>query len=219
MKLGGLLSCVLLAACRPADSGAERNGFARPARFEAPATPPSRVAAGPSESDHSIVPPGHPSLCRTGEKFLFACDLGRSKVAVCGGTSPSGRDYAQYRFGRPGRLELVHPAGLEEGAGSMTWAFTGYSGGGESQIRFVNEGVEYVVYSSVTRAGFDEENFSAHDFRGGLLVRRGNRTLSKMSCQASADAQPDINNGADAQVDLMMTKRFMPEGAFVMPEK
>src|SRR5689334_9746654 len=69
-----------------------------------------------------------PSLCRAGEQALFQCRIGARTVSLCGGTGAANQAYVQYRFGRPGQVELAYPEG---GSGTLSWASTGYSGGGE----------------------------------------------------------------------------------------
>jgi hypothetical protein len=212
VKIGWLLCCAALAGCGAASDPGGKAAPASNASRPAERSPERQSAAQDAEI---TVPPGSNTLCRAGELFIFACSLGREMVAVCGGRSPSGRGYAQYRHGVPGNLDLVYPGALDAGPGSLSSAFRGYSGGGESQIRFVNDGVEYVVYSRMTRTGFGPDGNNNNDFEGGLFVRRGTRMISNRRCVASADPQPDVNNGADATVDLSTAERYMPEGAFV----
>src|SRR5690242_7709451 len=77
--------------------------------------------------------PGAPAsgLCRAGEAAIFSCRAGAKQVSVCGGQA-NGRRYAQYRFGRPGKLELAYPA--QPAGGGLRFASVAYSGGGEGQV-------------------------------------------------------------------------------------
>jgi hypothetical protein len=49
------------------------------------------------------------SLCKPGEKVLFQCRIDRRTASLCAGTGPEGK-FVQYRFGRPGAVELAFPA-------------------------------------------------------------------------------------------------------------
>jgi hypothetical protein len=155
--------------------------------------PEAQGAAAPARAPHQ-------SLCARGEAEIYQCRIGGQFVAVCGGQA-NGRTYAQYRHGTPGHLDLVYPATTGDGAGSFTYARTGYSGGGELQIRFLNQGVEYILYSSTIRTGFgNHPNNPA--FIDGLIVRHDGHTLSSRRCSGESIG--------DAEVE-----RYMPEGAFV----
>ncbi|HEY0115027.1 MAG TPA: hypothetical protein VGB54_04840, partial [Allosphingosinicella sp.] len=147
------------------------------------------------------------SLCAPGETPLFQCRIGSRRAAVCGGRSASGQAYAQYRYGRPGALELAYPATTNGGTGNMVRAIIPYSGGGEAQFHFTNEGHQYVVYSRMVRTRFDGRN-NAPRFSAGIMVRRDGRTLADRAC----------SDGQDANVDLGAAEPFIPEGEPVEAE-
>jgi hypothetical protein len=159
------------------------------------------AANDPADSTRATAP----SLCRASEAVLFQCRIGGTLAAVCGGHA-NGRSYAQYRHGAPGRLDLAYPADPAAGPGSMSYASAPYSGGGEAQIRFVNQGSEYVIYGAVIRTGFGRGGNRPVE-EDGLLVRRGGRTIANLRCAGHVDA-----------VDLGHLSDFLPEGEFVERE-
>ena len=141
---------------------------------------PHRGAAAPPAHDA----PG--SLCARGEEVIFHCGVGRKMVSVCGGRRPA--PHAQYRFGRPGDIELAFPG---PGQSGLTYAREIYSGGGALQIRFSNAGHDYAVYSLTVRTGFRGRNNPR--FSDGVMVRRGGRLIANLSCttEVRSDARPE----------------------------
>lgn len=142
------------------------------------------------------------SLCAPGETPLFQCRVGRKMAAVCGGRA-GGATYAQYRFGRPGALELTYPQS-RSGAGTMRRALIPFSGGGEAQFHFTNAGHQYVVFSRTVRTGFGDGPNNP-EFSAGINVLRGGRTLRTLGC----------SDGDSANVDLGAAEPFIPEGEAV----
>jgi hypothetical protein len=128
------------------------------------------------------------SLCKQGEQVLFQCRVDRRTAALCAGAGPEGR-FVQYRFGRPGALELAFP---ERGSAGLSRARTAYSGGGELQVNFRTGGHLYVLYSRTVRTGFGAEG-NQPDFQAGIAVVRGKRMISDRRCTDADDfaSSPD----------------------------
>ena len=65
--------------------------------------------------DHSLTASAEPlkvtSLCARDEKIIWSCETATRKiVSICGSRQlDKQRGYLQYRFGRPGRVELEYP--------------------------------------------------------------------------------------------------------------
>ena len=128
------------------------------------------------------------SLCKPAEDVLFQCRIGRRTAALCAGAGPEGR-FVQYRFGRPGAVELAFP---ERGSTGLSWARTGWSGGGELQVHVHTGRHLYDLYSRTVRTGFGREG-NRPDFQAGLAVVRDRRILSDRRCTNADDfaASPD----------------------------
>lgn len=141
------------------------------ALLPAPGTARLRPRSGPPQS-----------LCRPGEDVLFQCRVDRRIAALCAGAGPGGR-FVQYRFGRPGAVELAVPA---RGSAGLSWARTGYSGGGELQVNVRTGRHLYVLYSRTVRTGFGRGG-NRPDFRAGVAVVRGHRLLSDRRCTNADD--------------------------------
>jgi hypothetical protein len=216
-----LLGCAALAGCGVSSANVAEQGPAgangAAANVAAPAAPSATNAATANAAASAAAPVVGNSLCTAGEDVIFSCRMGAQRVSVCGGTGAAGRTYAQYRHGTPGHLDLVYPAQTDAGPQTMTRAFTGFSGGGEAQVRFVNAGTEYVVYSGAVRTGFGADGRNNTEFEGGVLVRQSGRVLSRQVCDdlARTDADAAAVAAPEANVDLATAERFMPEGNFV----
>jgi hypothetical protein len=155
------------------------------------------LIAPQAEAGAAQARPARGGLCAPGEVIIFQCGIGRKMVSVCGSRTPS--PHAQYRFGRPGAVELSYPSRSE---GGLSWARAMYSGGGELQIRFRSGGLDYAVYSRTIRTGFGADGRNNPQFSDGVMVRRGSRVISNRACttEIRADGQPED---------------FMPEGTML----
>lgn len=150
-----------------------------------------------------------PNLCGAGETPLFQCvTTGGKQVAVC--AAKGGSPAVQYRFGAPGRLELTYPAAGSRGVGTMRWASTAYSGGGEMQIQFDNGGVTYVVYAGMYRTGFGADGKNNPVDELGVLALRSGKVISRRKCTAAP-----VQGGAHDWINEPATKAALPEGKFI----
>ncbi len=129
---------------------------------------------GSGKLDHAAALPAiSATLCRADEQPLFSCPLATRLVAVCGGA-----DGAVYRFGRPGHVELE--------ATVLGLAETAFSGGGETQISFRHGGYRYIVFDRTVRTGFAADGHNDSQFSAGLVVQRGDTTVSTQLCRTDA---------------------------------
>jgi hypothetical protein len=100
------------------------------------------AAAGPAAAA--------PGLCTDSETVFLACQVADPKVppgearwvSLCGHPPQA----LQYRFGRPGRIELQYPQ--DPAAGMDQFGFAHYKrlGTDRVEIRFVNRGTEVVLF-------------------------------------------------------------------------
>ncbi|OYY71712.1 hypothetical protein [Sphingomonas sp. 28-63-12] len=138
--------------------------------------------------------------CSAAEEPLFNCAIGTRTVSVCGGGAGSSA-YAQYRYGKPGKVELSSP---RQGPGSLIFARTGYSGGGEEQFSFANGDFHYVAYSRTIRTGFDAGG-NRPDFEDGLFITRAGKLVADKRCTGRLT----ISGGAE---------KYLHEGEIIYPE-
>ena len=128
-----------------------------------------------------------PVACAQGERTLFFCEAGRKQIAVCGVTDAKGKPSAQYRYGSD-TAELV----LADGR----FASVPYSGGGESQIEFVNDATRYIVYSRTVRTNFKAGEPNDPEMTDGVMVVRGGKVLSDKQCTSDPQSV-DVMAGDD----------------------
>lgn len=103
-----------------------------------PATPAAANAAGPA-----AAPPTATGLCQTGETVYFSCRVRAGKqVALCGRLPAA----LQYRFGRPGQVELAYPASAASGPQAMAYAGYARYQTERQTVRFNTDGAEYTVF-------------------------------------------------------------------------
>lgn len=141
------------------------------------------------------VAPAAKGLCTINETPIFECSTGAKKVAVCAGATD-----VQYRAGTPDKIDLSSPAG----SAGLSYSSQSYSGGGESQVRFVNGSYAYTVYSGVYRTSFGADEPNNPEFVSGVVVTKGGKLVSNRKCVLPA--------GADLDLDL--AQKRLPEGEF-----
>ena len=150
------------------------------------------------------------SLCHPTEQVLFQCALGTRQVAMCSAGAP-GKELVQYRFGKPGRIELSYPAEPAHGPDTLVWAYTGFSGGGGMQIHFDNAGTQFVLYSNMVRTGFGSDELNYPMDQLGLFATRNGRLIYDKHCNAHVS----FSRGHDDWIDEARTKASLPEGEYI----
>jgi len=109
------------------------------------------------------------SLCAGGETAYFECAMASGKLlAVCGALP----ERLQYRFGRPGAVELAHPAAADEGPKTLLIARYHRYRTDRLALRFEREGVSYSV--------FDDQEDGRR--RGGVEVKTADARVHELVC-------------------------------------
>ena len=89
------------------------------------------------------------SLCRAEEQLFFTCQVtGSSKlISLCGSKSlDARRGYLQYRFGKPGAVELQFPRDRANTQRVFRYAHYFRAQVDRTEVTFDNEGYRYVVF-------------------------------------------------------------------------
>ena len=105
------------------------------------------------------------SLCEPGEAVQFSCPMGRGRLLSVCGQPPAA---LQYRFGKPGRIELRYPADAAQGPQLFLFAQYMRYQVDRVALHFTNDGTEYEVFDEredgqrsagvrVSKAGADRE--------------------------------------------------------------
>lgn len=108
---------------------------------------------------------------------VFACSFGSRQVEVV-------REGARltYRFGRPGRPELVLAG--DAASGNLFYHRTLYARGEDQTLRFTSGAHSYVIFNAWAAPNLYGEG--ARDY-SGLLVLRGDRVIRRMNCREGGD--------------------------------
>ncbi len=123
-------------------------------------------------------------LCAKGEAVVFGCDIGRKQVSLCASKDLSATSgYLQYRFGRFGHLELVHPAAKVSPSGKFFLSHVGFPGGGATRIRFTVGKYDYILFQETVRTNFNADQPNDPRFKDGVIVRSNGRTRSTLMCR------------------------------------
>lgn len=109
------------------------------------------------------------SLCAKDETTYFSCPASHGRSINLCGKSPQ---TLQYRFGKPGRVELAFPARPEEGADAFRYAHYSRFQVDRFELRFDNAGTEYVLFDYV----------ESNRREAGVGVTQGGKEIS-VSCR------------------------------------
>lgn len=133
-----------------------------------------------------------PTLCKEQEVVVFNC-LYRQKIASLCASPALSKDSGQvkYRFGMTGKIELEYPRGDNDSRERFLFSNTGYSGGGESHIRFVNAKFTYWLYDKMIRTGFpgdpgNPEGTNKPVMSAGVIVLKKGARSSRLACRNNA---------------------------------
>jgi hypothetical protein len=132
---------------------------------------------------------------------LFRCSFGAREARV---TEDGER--LTYRFGRPGRPELILTG--DAASGTLFYHRTLYARGEDQTLRFTNGDFSYVIFNGWSAPNRYLEG--ARDFSGLLVLRRG-RVIRRMNCREGGDfierpifftlPQDEMNRVPDAPAD------------------
>jgi hypothetical protein len=116
------------------------------------------------------------SLCAADETAYFDCTMASGKLlAVCGALP----DRLQYRFGRPGAVELAHPAAAHDGPQTLLIARYHRYRTNRLTLRFERNGVSYAVFD-------DEEDGKR---RGGVEVKTADARVRELVCSGTVTSR------------------------------
>ena len=136
------------------------------------------------------------SMCLPDERPLFACRTANDKqLAVCASADLSATAGSlQYRFGRPGAIELAHPAPGADWRALTRAGRLEFSGGGGAWLAFANGAYRYVVYTAI---GSDWGG------RAGVVVQKNGRRVAHLPCRGEVGSElgPDLFAGAGIAED------------------
>lgn len=122
-------------------------------------------------------------LCEPDEKLIFGCEIKDKLISICSSKELSKTTgYAQYRFGNPGKIELLYPNSKIPPQSVFFLSSTAYSGGGANIIRFNNSGHEYLIFDSMIRTNFAPDEPNDPEFKAGIVTRHNGKITSTRLC-------------------------------------
>jgi hypothetical protein len=124
------------------------------------------------------LPAHSATLCLPGEKVYFQCGTARGKlISVCGSEKLAGKDsHLQYRFGKPGKPELVYPDQKEGSVKKFFYVLYTRAQTSYQNLSFVNKGSSYTVFSN-----YDGDEKPAKTY-GVQVKAKGAKTDTNVNC-------------------------------------
>jgi hypothetical protein len=138
----------------------------------------------------SATAKGH---CTRNETVVFECSIGSRTVSVCAAQGAGAS--MEYRYGLPGRPEIVIPADTHAPVSAPSaLVYLNPLGMGEGYLRFVRGKYSYVVYHFSSRQMHRPSDGSAPGWNNwdGILVLRGANRLTVLRCDAGGGARVEF---------------------------
>lgn len=130
------------------------------------------------------------TLCVAGEQPVLSCVVEGGKIlSLCAVGADGAADQLrlQYRFGRPGAPELVHPDRMAAAKGRFFLSTTPFSGGGEERIRFRSGAYDYTVFQRTLAGAWNDDGTRDHYQDEGVVVEKDGKVVGKRLCQGDLD--------------------------------
>ncbi|PJJ97434.1 hypothetical protein CO641_10720 [Lysobacteraceae bacterium NML91-0213] len=118
------------------------------------------------------------SPCADGEPLLFHCEMQADSLALCALPDPGA---IRMRTRMAGTLRDAVIA-----ARTVRLGTTGYAGGGEAYIRFVDRDVAYRVFDRTIRTGFGPDGHHEPAFSAGMVETRASGESITRGCDNDA---------------------------------
>lgn len=131
------------------------------------------------------------SLCRAAEQTIFSCSVTGSPkfFSLCGSRSlDARRGYLQYRFGKPGAVELQFPRDRANAQRVFRYAHYFRAQVDRTEVTFDNEGYRYVVFD------YYEGDIKPAVRESGVRVRRHGATTKET--ELTCDGKPTSKLGS-----------------------
>jgi len=132
-----------------------------------------------------------PTLCAANERVLFSCSTGAHTASICASKDLSKDAAVQYRFGKPGSLELVYPEAGVKPADAFVLGTLAFSGGGGAWLRFHKGPFRYTVFTAIGKWGRGGAPADA----AGVAVDKDGKEFAHFPCRggdADSEIGPDL---------------------------
>lgn len=153
-----------------------------------------------------------PTLCAANERVLFSCSTGAHTASICASKVLSKDAAMQYRFGKPGSLELVYPEGGVKPADAFVLGTLAFSGGGGAWLRFNKGPVRYTIFTATGKWGPGGALADA----AGVSVEKDGKEFGHFPCRGGADSEigPDLIEKlglTEAAEEFDIPETFLPK--------
>lgn len=156
------------------------------------------------------------TLCAPAETVVFSCQTGTKRASVCASADiTDSQGHLQYRYGRPGAVELTLP-GTNKGRDTIEGYASLYPNGVTTMhLRFRNGDVGYVVYA-VNSYRTAPDGIREWEEQAGVVVEKGGAVALHLTCKESPDRL-----GTGELEELLFEKAMVvrDEKEFTPPEK
>jgi hypothetical protein len=157
------------------------------------------------------------TLCRANELVVFSCSTGAHTASICASGDVSKSIGAmQYRFGRPGRLDLAYPDAGAKPTDVFTSGMMMFSGGGGAWLRFSKGAFRYTIFTAIGKWGPSESAADA----AGVVVEKDGAAFANFPCRAGAVSEigPDLFEklglkATDPSNDFDIPQAFFPNSS------
>ncbi len=131
-----------------------------------------------------------PTLCSANERVLFSCSTGAHTASICASKVLSKGAAMQYRFGKPGSLELVYPDAGVKPADAFVLGTLAFSGGGGAWLRFSKSPFRYTIFTATGKWGPGGALADA----SGVAIEKDGKEFAHFPCRGGADSEigPDL---------------------------
>ena len=141
----------------------------------------------------AVLPPTQPaSLCGSDEKIIFSCTIKENAktVSLCSSREfTKDRGYLQYRFGRPGKVELEFPKSREKTQQAFKYSHYFRAQVDFTQISFNSAGYQYSIVDD-----YNGEERPARSVQGVTVTTPDGKEVT-LTCRGRAKA--DYSNLGD----------------------
>jgi len=128
------------------------------------------------------------SLCAPDERVVFNCSTGNKLASVCAARAGTGPHSVQYRFGRPGAVEIAVPPKVRDAARHVALQDALSDSGHAAYLRFGWGGYEYYVYEASERGGVNlVTGASTRIDPAGVVVRGEGGTVRRYRCASGPE--------------------------------
>jgi hypothetical protein len=146
----------------------------------------ARPPATPLAQEREVQPR---SLCTPDERVVFNCSTGGKLASVCAAHASVGPHAVQYRFGRPGAVEIAVPPRGRDAARHVVLQDARSDSGHAAYLRFDWGGYAYYVYEASERGGVNLiTGASTRIDPSGVVVREaGGSTVRRYRCASGPE--------------------------------